>query len=66
MVRFDKKRETAEKTEKNIKKWVDFIGALRYHDLAKSKKRIPPHDGTRSQQARRPPLIRDGPMDDGR
>lgn len=31
-----------------------------------SKKRIPPHNGTRSLQAQRPPLIRDGPMDDGR
>ena len=60
-----KTRNDRKKLKKH-KKMVDICDEKRYHEPAKSKKRIPPHDGTRIQQARRPPLIRDGPMDDGR
>ena len=55
MLRFNKKRKTAEKQEKNSKKQLDLLREKRYHEPAKSKKRIQPNDGTRTRQARRPP-----------
>ena len=66
MLRFNKKRKTDEKQEKNSKKQLDLLREKRYTDLAKAKSEYSRttargpgrHDGR--------PLIRDGPMDDGR